>query len=173
MTMIVRHRPPLTPTRSQRFLVGAVAASTLLFTAACTADTPEEGSDVTARIGEPAVVERPSTTTSATTATSSTVSVTTTSIVPPGLPAPDQAADALYAAWKAGDRQAAAAVAEPTAVDQIFAAAPGDYALYNKCNTGEFGQSSCLFRGDAGTIQFNMRQHGATWVVSMAVFSPA
>ena len=51
--------------------------------------------------------------------------------------------------------------------------APGDYALYNKCNTGEFGQSSCLFRGDAGTIQFNMRQHGATWVVSMAVFSPA
>lgn len=110
-----------------------------------------------------------------TTATSApaTTAGPTTAPPPVGVADPEEAAATLYAAWKIGDRATAASVAEPAAVEGVWAAAPGDYRLYNKCNTGEFGQSSCLFRGDPGTIQFNMKQHETTWVVTGAIFSPA
>ena len=121
---------------------------------------------VSAEIGEPAVVES-STTAADDTTTSTAVPATV------GAADPEQAAVTLYAAWQAGDRGAAATVAEATAIDGIFAAAPGEYRPYNRCNTGEFGQSSCLYRGDPGTIQFNMKQVDGAWVVAAAVFSPA
>lgn len=105
------------------------------------------------------------------TASSTTAPTSTTVAGPAGTPEPHAAAQTLYDAWKAGDKARAATVAVPEAVAGVWAAAPGDYALYNECNTGEFGSSACLYRGDAGTIQFAMEQHGTSWVVVEAVFS--
>ncbi len=123
------------------------------------------GTTVTVDIGEPA------TATSAP-ATSATTTTATTA-APVGLADPHEAAKRLYDAWKANDKVTAATVAEASAVESMWQTVPGDYALYNKCNTGEFGSSACLYRGDAGTIQFAMEQRGALWVVVEAVFSAA
>lgn len=124
------------------------------------------GTTVSVDIGEPA------TATSAP-ATSATTATTATTPAPVGLADPHEAAKRLYDAWKANDKVTAATVAEASAVESMWQTVPGDYALYNKCNTGEFGSSACLYRGDAGTIQFAMEQRGALWVVVEAVFSAA
>lgn len=168
--------------RVARHLVGRVpmvlmvGGLTLTAFTGCTADDAtndaDAGPEVTAQIGDAATAV-PTTGGPTTTASTPTTPPTVDTVPgPAGTPEPQQAADALYAAWKAGDRVAAGTVAEPIAVDGVFAAAPGDYQLYNKCNTGEFGQSSCLFRGDPGTIQFNMKQIDGSWVVTGAIFSP-
>lgn len=108
------------------------------------------------------------------TVTATTAPATSSTVpAPVGRPDPHEAAKVLYDAWKAGDRTTAATVADPMAVDGMWQTAPGDYALYNQCNTGEFGSSACLYRGDAGTIQFAMEQRATAWVVVEAVFSPA
>jgi hypothetical protein len=153
--------------RPTRLLTSAgVALAVLVGGVGCSADDEGSAPAVSAEIGEPAVVES-STTAADDTTTSTAVPATV------GAADPEQAAVTLYAAWQAGDRGAAATVAEATAIDGIFAAAPGEYRPYNRCNTGEFGQSSCLYRGDPGTIQFNMKQVDGAWVVAAAVFSPA
>ena len=122
------------------------------------------GTTVSVDIGDPA------TATSAP-ATSATTATTATTGAPVGLADPHEAAKRLYDAWKANDKVTAATVAEASAVESMWQTVPGDYALYNNCNTGEFGSSACLYRGDAGTIQFAMEQRGALWVVVEAVFS--
>ena len=124
------------------------------------------GTTVSVDIGDPA------TATSAP-ATSATTATTATTGAPVGLADPHEAAKRLYDAWKANDKVTAATVAEASAVESMWQTVPGDYALYNNCNTGEFGSSACLYRGDAGTIQFAMEQRGALWVVVEAVFSAA
>ena len=124
------------------------------------------GTTVSVDIGDPA------TATSAP-ATSATTATTATTGAPVGLADPHEAAKRLYDAWKANDKVTAATVAEASAVESMWQTVPGDYALYNNCNTGEFGSSACLYRGDPGTIQFAMEQHGALWVVVEAVFSAA
>jgi hypothetical protein len=153
--------------RPARVLGSALVLVLLAGLGACGDDDADTGSDTTVatEIGDAASVE------SSTTAPETTVAETPAA--PVGAPDPEAAAASLYGAWKAGDRAAAATVAEPVAVDAVFAAAPGDYALYNRCSTGEFGSSGCLYRGDPGTIQFSMTQREAAWVVTMAVFSPA
>lgn len=143
----------------------AVALAVLVGGVGCAADDEGSGPPVSAEIGDPAVVE------SSTTAADDTTTTTVPATV--GAADPEQAAVTLYAAWQAGDRGAAATVAEVAAVDGVFAAAPGEYRPYNRCNTGEFGQSSCLYRGDPGTIQFNMKERDGAWVVTVAIFSPA
>jgi len=80
-------------------------------------------------------------------------------------------AQKLYDAWKANDKATAATVADPSAIDNIWRAAPGDYALYNSCSTGEFDTSGCLFRGNAGTIQIDLEKRGTNWVVSGSFWS--
>lgn len=105
--------------------------------------------------------------------TTPTTPTTTAPAAPVGRPDPHEAAKVLYDAWKASDRVTAATVADSTAVDSMWQTAPGDYKLYNKCNTGEFGSSACLYRGAPGTIQFAMEQRDTAWVVVEAVFSPA
>ena len=144
----------------------AVALAVLVGGVRCSADDDGSAPAVSAEIAEPAVVES---------STAAADDTTTSTAVPAtvGAADPEQAAVTLYAAWQAGDRGAAATVAEATAIGGIFAAAPGEYRPYNRCNTGEFGQSSCLYRGDPGTIQFNMKQVDGAWVVAAAVFSPA
>lgn len=115
------------------------------------------------------------TVTSTTTSTTSTPTTTTEApATPAGAAAPADAAQGLYDAWKANDRAKAATLATPGAVAGMFATVPGDYVLYNRCDTGEFGTSGCLFRSAASyaTIQFNMEQREDAWVVIDAVYQP-
>ncbi|MGI8755404.1 MAG: hypothetical protein ACR2MB_05995 [Acidimicrobiales bacterium] len=126
------------------------------------------------RIGDAATVDRPTSTTVAAPTTAATAATSTGPTAPPapeGLESPKAAAQRLYDTWKAGDRPSALVVATPEAVDGIWATAPGDYSLYNDCDSAEFDTSGCLFRGNSGTIQFTMERHGAAWVVIEALFA--
>ena len=148
-----------------------ILAAAALVLGGCSSDKKSSGPTTTAKveIGQAATVTSGAKTSKTTTSTATTA--TTAVAGPTGTPGADQAAAALYAAWKGGDRTAAGTVADPVAVEGIFAATPGDYALYNKCNTGEFGSAECLYRGSGGTIQFRMTQRGPNWVVASAFFS--
>ncbi len=117
-------------------------------------------------VGDAVAVD--STTTAATTTAAPT---TTAPPAPIGLFSPQESVQKLYDAWKADDRATAATLAEPTAVEGQWATAPGDYSLYNKCDSGEFGTSGCLFRGNGGTIQYTAEKRGDRWVVIQAFFS--
>lgn len=90
-----------------------------------------------------------------------------------GSETPQGAMEQLYGAWRSGDRDNALVVAETPAVDGIWQAPEGDYALYRGCDTGEFDTTGCLYRGDPGTIQFEMENRDGRWIVVMATFSPA
>ncbi|CAN5420002.1 hypothetical protein BH10ACT1_BH10ACT1_10540 [soil metagenome] len=120
--------------------------------------------------------------TSGTVATTTTVAPTTATTVPPttttalepvGAATPADATAALYAAFQAGDRAAAAKVAGQPAIDAIFAAVPGPYEPYRGCDTGEFGTSGCLYRDRSTnhTIQFDLEKVGDAWVVQTAFYS--
>lgn len=125
---------------NRRFFLVLVA---VLLASACGGDDDTATTTSTTR--------RSTTTTSSTTSTSSTSSTTSTtaaattstSSAPPstattssttapdgpsttidvseGAPTPEEAATSLYAAWKAGDKGAAAKVAEPSAINTLFA----------------------------------------------------
>lgn len=131
------------------------------------------GSGATGTTIEPQLADAASTTPDTAPPTTTAEETTTTAAPPVGAPEPQQAAATYYMAWKAGDAATAATVAEPSAVEAMATIAPGDYSLYNRCNTGEFGQSTCLYRGDAGTIQFSMADRGGSWVVTTVFFSAA
>lgn len=167
--------PPAPRRRSSRpfarLLAAGVALALLVGASGCGSDSDDDEtkSTIDAEVGDPATLDSSTTTAE----TSPPETTPTTTAAPVGSPDPEAAAATLYTAWKADDRPTAATVAEPTAVDGIFASAPGDYSLYNRCNTGEFGQSQCLYRGDAGTIQFSMQDRSGSWVVTTAIFSPA
>lgn len=115
-----------------------------------------------------------STSTLATTTTtaSSTTGSSTTTPAPVGLPDQEAVVKRLYDAWFADDRATAATVADPAAVDAMWQTARGDYSLYNACSTGEFDTSGCLYRGNQGTIQFDLEKRGANWVVAGTFYSP-
>ena len=109
-----------------------------------------------------------------TTASTTTVAAPTTFAPPVGRPEAKDAAQTLYDAWVAGDRVTANQVADPTAVEAIFAAAPGNYQLYRGCDTGEFDTGGCLFRdrGNNNTIQIDVEKRNGQWVVATTFFSP-
>ena len=109
---------------------------------------------------------------STTTATApSTTAGPTTTAAPIGLFSPEETVRKLYDAWKADDKATAATLAEPDAVAMMWQTAPGDYSLYNHCDSGEFGDSGCLFRGNNGTIQFTAERRGDRWVIIQAFYS--
>ena len=74
----------------------------------------------------------------------------------------------------ADDRAAALTIADPAAVDAIFAATPGPYKLYRGCDTGEFDTGGCLFRDRStnNTIQIDVEKRATGWVVAGTFFSP-
>ncbi len=125
-------------------------------------------------IGEPATLVGSSTTTTTAPPTSTTTAPPTTVAEPTGLAEPAAAATKLYDAWVAGDRATAATIADPAAVEGIFAAAPGPYQLYRGCDTGEFDTGGCLFRDRStnNTIQVDVERRTSGWVVSGTFFSP-
>jgi hypothetical protein len=151
-----------------RALAAAVALVIGLGLASCTTSDGEPEKTKT-EIGDAQTADPTTTTASTAPATTTTAPIATT-----GSDTPEHAAQALYDAWKAGDKAGAGAVATQEAVDGIWKTAPGDYSLYNKCDTAEFGGSStsgCLFRGMSGTIQFSMQRQGDFWVVVQAFFA--
>jgi hypothetical protein len=162
-------RPP-----TRRAVVAAATLVVLLAAAGCSGDS--DGTTAPGSKGERTQVSLGNA------ATTEVTKPTEPTTAPPDIPAttgrptPAEAALRLYDTWKANDRPSAAEVADPGAIDGMWATAPGDYTLYNKCDTAEFGTSGCLYRGtprSLGTIQFNMEKRGALWVVIDAVYIPA
>lgn len=165
---------PVRPVRHPRGLAAVLLAASLAVGAvACSSDGEDEPSGPTVA---PSIIDTQTTTRSPddTIDTDDPTATTTTTAVPPvGAPEGPQAAMALYDAWVADDRVAAALVAEPEAIDAIWAAVPGPYELYRGCDTGEFDTGGCLFRDRSTnhTIQIDLTRRDGMWVVTGAFFS--
>lgn len=149
--------------------VGAFAALSVVLVAGCSGSSDDRGS-TGSDIAEPATLQA---TSSSTAVPTSAAPATTAPPAPVGAATPADASAALYAAFVAGDRAAAARVAEPVAIDAVFAAAPGPYQPYRGCDTGEFGTSGCLYRDRSTnhTIQFDLERRGTAWVVTSGFYS--
>ncbi|HEX2576216.1 MAG TPA: hypothetical protein VHK88_07685 [Aquihabitans sp.] len=147
----------------------AVAAALCLAPLGCSDDGDAED----AQVGSGATAV-PSSTTAPTTATTAPPTTPTTLAGPTGVPTGEEAARKLYDAFAAGDRAAAATIAEPAAIEAVFAAVPGPYELYRGCDTGEFDTGGCLFRDRStnNTIQIDLERRDTGWVVTGAFFSP-
>lgn len=146
-------------------LAAALALSAVLgvATIACSSDSSDGGASQEVEVGDGASVD----------ATTTAAPAETTTTVPPavGRPVPAEAVQVLYDAWHADDKVTAATVADPDAVEAMWQTVRGDYALYNQCDSGEFGTSGCLYRGANGTIQFTSERRGDAWVVVQAFYS--
>jgi len=142
-------------------LVGAVSCSK-------TSNGDNSSKDTSTNVGDGTSIVRTSSTTSTTAPAS-----TTTLAKPVGRPEAKDSALTLYNAWKVNDRATASQVADASAIDSMFAAAPGDYELYRGCDTGEFDTGGCLFRNRANndTIQIDVEKRNGQWVVANAFFS--
>lgn len=152
-----------------RLLVIAVSSCVVL-AAACSSDGDDDGNGGTVSVLPPVSV----TSTSLPEASVTTAAPTTTTPAPPtGRPEAEDAAQVLYESWVADDRAGAATVAEPEAIDAVWAAVPGPYELYRGCDTGEFDTGGCLFRDRSTnhTIQMSLERRGDNWVVTGAFFS--
>lgn len=163
--MSSRPSPRTRPLRS--FAVAALAVGLVVGGAACSSDGESGSGD--ASLVPPESIIAPENTTSTT-----DPDATTTTLAPPvGSPDGASAALSLYNAWVANDRNAAATVAEPAAIDAIWAAVPGPYELYRGCDTGEFGTGGCLFRDRSTnhTIQIDLEKRDTGWVVTNAFYS--
>ena len=166
------------PLRAVRGLASATVVVALgVGAVACGSDAgggSESGTESGTEIGEAVTLEASSTTTTSLATTTTTAAPPTTAAEPSGLPDPAAAATKLYDAWVAGDRATAATIADPAAVEAIFAAAPGPYQLYRGCDTGEFDTGGCLFRDRStnNTIQVDVERRASGWVVSGTFFSP-
>ncbi|MBI2709081.1 MAG: hypothetical protein HYX34_05230 [Actinobacteria bacterium] len=137
-------------------------------TVSCSSGGGQAGSTTpsTARSTAPA-------TTSAT-ATSTTAAPTTTAPAGPTQFAPDPRAaiEALVTAWQAGDQAAAARVAQPKAVRDLFTQPAAGYGLYG-CDSGEFDTSICNYRNRAtgGYAQITATRTPKGWVVDSVYVS--
>lgn len=163
---------------SSSLFVALLAGSLALGAVACSSSDSAGGTtDGTTEIGEPATADAGDTSTAASSPSSDpapTTAPTTTVVEPVGVPEPATAAQKLYDAWVAGDREAAATIADPPAIDAVFAATPGPYELYRGCDSGEFDTGGCLFRDRTtnNTIQIDLEKRDSGWVVAGAFFSP-
>lgn len=166
LAALVTHSP------ASRLAVIAISVGFVISTAACSSKSDgSSGPRSKTSLASPASLDATATTAATTSAPSQTAPPTSAPQSPTGAANPELSAQRLYDAWQAGDRGAAQTVAEPSAVDGIWAAAPGHYKIYSGCDTGEFNDSGCLFRGAAGTIQMTMERRGTAWVVVEAFFA--
>lgn len=153
------------------FIVPALVATLAFGGVACGSDDDPSGSGTDSTVTETAGSDD---TTAAPESTVTEAETTTTTLPEPtGAPTPADAALALYGAWEADDRTAAADVAEPDAIDAFWTAIPGPYELYRHCDDGDFDTSGCLFRDRSTnhTIQVSLERRGEAWVVVGAFFS--
>ena len=114
---------------------------------------------------------------SASSAPSTVPSTTTTTSAPaPSIPAQPagsalDATNELIRAWKAGDHDAAAAVAVATVVDTLFAADPG--SVQNRgCNQPPPDTPVlCVYRTGAGELQLRSSPVPGGWIVDQAMLT--
>jgi hypothetical protein len=115
------------------------------------------------------------TTTTATTTTSTTAAPTTTTTLPlPAAPRPTprEAVDAFLGSWRFGDRAGALAVAEPDAVEVLFAVPP-EAPEDRGCNEPPPGSpTACVFRLAAGELQVRTAEIPGGFIVDFAILSP-
>jgi hypothetical protein len=120
----------------------------------------------------------PSASVSSASSTPSTVASTTTTTSAPAPSIPAQpagsaldATNELIRAWKAGDHDAAAAVALGTVVDTLFAADPG--SVQNRgCNQPPPDTPVlCVYRTGAGELQLRSSPVPGGWIVDQAMLT--
>ncbi|MGI8664173.1 MAG: hypothetical protein ACR2LQ_13340 [Acidimicrobiales bacterium] len=106
-------------------------------------------------------------------ATATTAPATT--LAPPLQPRadPSAAAAALLDAWKAADERGAATIAEPAAVQALFAAGTPATVEARGCSDAKYDPAQCVFRTDVGEVQVRTTMQGGGWVVDQARVSPA
>jgi hypothetical protein len=116
----------------------------------------------------------PTTVTSSTVATTTTTTTTTvpaTTLYQPSAPQPSReaAANHLVAAWRAGDRAAAATGAAPAAVSTVFAHPfPQSGAQFRQCSQAVAGPSFCDYRIDNGLLDLSVVAVNGGWSVDAA-----
>lgn len=96
-----------------------------------------------------------------------------TTITTPSLtaePSPEQAAEGLLAAWRAGDRVAAGRVAPPASVDVLFSRAPGT-TQGRQCSQGGSPIRDCVYRLGNELLRVKVAQSGEGWVVDSVELS--
>lgn len=104
-------------------------------------------------------------------ATPSSAPSSSDTTAPPGPTAfTAQAADAaneLKAAWEAGDRPRALAIAPADVVEALFLVPPAGFEIYG-CDTGEFDTSTCNFRNRSTGVYIpvTMERHEQGWQVA-------
>jgi hypothetical protein len=117
----------------------------------------------------------PATSTIAATTPTTTSTIAPTTVYQPTAPqsSRDAAAAHLIAAWRAGDRAAAAADALPAAVAALFAQAypPGD-VQFRGCSVAAAGPSSCDYRilGTGGLLEVSVVEGTGGWLSQAAQF---
>jgi len=99
-----------------------------------------------------------------------TTSTTSTTLRTPTSPqpTPDAAASRLVSAWASGNRDAAAAVASPQAVDALFAQTyPAGYLQARGCTTGA-NPATCTYRNTKtdGIYEIAVTSGPSGWYVS-------
>ena len=111
----------------------------------------------------------PSTTT---TSTSTTAPPPPTTLLP-AQPAdtPADAARRAIAAWRAGDRDAALAIALPAAVDALFGADPGSVEDRGCNQPPPDTPVLCVYRTGAGELQLRMVPVPGGWIVEQALLT--
>jgi hypothetical protein len=154
----------------------AAAAGLLALAAltACSDDSPDRAAPTTLATG-PAPTTAPPSTSPSTTVPATTTSApraTTTAVAA----SPEGRARALYAAWMAGDRAAAANAAQPAAVTALFARPwqAGDGWTFAECS-GAAGSVICTWRRPAGQeVLFRVQNAtgGAPVTVAEVRFDP-
>jgi hypothetical protein len=158
-------------------IVAAVLAATTL--AGCgghsSGTAPTTTATSTAAASTTTVPEATTTTTAPATTTTTVPRTTTTTVSLPPAPqaTPDAAATAFMAAWKDGDRKAAATVATARAITALFAASYKGQSVIDRgcsvkflprvCSWGDYG-------GGSGPLyEIDTRPAGANWYVSNAI----
>jgi hypothetical protein len=109
-----------------------------------------------------------------TTTTTTAPTTTTTTVLLTPAASPQEATTAFVNAWRAGDRDAALAIALPTAVDAVFSAgAPG--SLQNRgCNRPPADTPVlCVYKTDVGELQLRAQPGTDGWIVDQAILSAA
>jgi hypothetical protein len=163
----VRPRPLVLLTRA----AGGLILGTLI--AGCSAG---------GRVAGPGATTSPAAPTPAATtvAPSTTPASTSTTLFPPApQPSPDQAAAGMMSAWAADDRAGAAAVATPSAVEQLFAAPyPGAGLAIPRGCSAAFTPIVCTYGPPGGAsatdaiYQLNVSPSPRGWYVSSVTVLP-
>jgi len=149
--------------------VKAVAvAAALAFLTGCSSGAGTSSGAPVATTAAPATEPTSSTSSTSTTEASSTTTAPRATTTVARL-TPEASAKALFAAWTAGDRAAAAKVAQASAVDTLFARAwrAADGWAFSECS-GAAGSTICTWKRTSGE-QLLMRVQNATGGGSVSV----